>query len=58
MTYFTNKKEKIGDLLKLDTTDIPYQKIVKILGIVLDSPHLTWKQQIEKVEINVRKGLI
>ena len=57
MTYFTNKRETIGDLVKLDTADIPYQKTVKILGVVLDSAHLTWKQQIEEIEIKCQERI-
>ena len=56
-TYFTRKRVQQIPPLKLGTENIEYQKEIKILGLTLDSPHLTWKPHIEKTIIKCNKRL-
>ena len=56
-TFFTRKRIKPDIPLKLGNEVIKYQKEVKILGLTLDSPHLTWKPHIQKTIIKCNKRL-
>lgn len=53
----TRKRIQAGDPLKLDNTEILFQSTVKILGIIFDAPHLTWRTHIENLIIKCHKRL-
>ena len=58
MSYFTMKKlQGRGPILQINGTTIPYHPTPKLLGIILDSPSLTWRPQINNLLIKSQKRL-
>ena len=57
LQFFTRKKDVIHPLLKLKGTVIEYKEQHKLLGLILDSPLLSWKSHIESLISDCRRRL-
>ena len=55
--YFTRKKVVRPPNLTYGTTQITYEKVCKFLGLLFDSPRLTWKDHIKYLIENCNKRI-
>ena len=58
ISYFTNKRSLAScPVLTLDNVPLPYDSKLKLLGVIFDSPHLTWKHHIEQLRLKCMKRI-
>ena len=55
--YFTRKKINNPPVLHFGNTQLRYQKVCRYLGLLFDSPYLTWKNHIDYLVENCNQRL-
>ena len=55
--YFTRKKINNPPVLVFNNSQLRYQRVCRYLGLLFDSPYLTWKDHIDYLVVDCKKRL-